>query len=66
MCFVIGVVSALVLKGDISILERYAGSKATVVGLVRRDSVQVMFVAKHGTMTETLGAEQQPATTTSH
>jgi hypothetical protein len=55
-----------VFEGDTSILERYAGGEATVVGLVHRDSVQVRFVAKPGTMTETLGTKQQPVTTASH
>ena len=54
-----------VLEGDASVLEHFAGGKATVVGPVHGDSVQVRFVTRPNTMTETLGTKQQPVTNAS-
>jgi hypothetical protein len=49
------------LAGNSKNLERFAGGKATVIGVPMEDSIQVEAVSKPGQMPQMFGTQEQPA-----
>jgi hypothetical protein len=49
------------LTGNPKDLERFAGGKATLIGVPMEDSIQVEAVSRPGRMPQTFGAQEQPA-----
>ena len=50
------------LQGDTNDLDRFAGGKATVNGLMSGDNIRVGSVSKPGAMPQPFGAQEQSAT----